>query len=525
VQVFDFGTQDEALYLVMEYVRGLDMGALLERDGVIPVARAISLFGQVLAALEEAHDLGIIHRDLKPENILVTRTQRGKDYVKVLDFGLAKLMEREEASAVTDRDLIVGTPYYMSPEQVRGDDVDARSDIYSIGALMYRVLTGEYPFTGTTPVVVLTRHLTDQPMAPTAVRPDLSLDPFIDEIILRCMSKDPGARYPDVGALMADLEELSFKPDSGIGRAPTSGPFDNVDLGPDTALRLRRSDVDRFERSLKKKHLARVVVLPLLLVGLFAAGIFVWAKGAAGARRVEQEPNNTAADATLIALGVPVTGFIGQRQSKTEPDKDLYTVRESPNPNGSTVVTVRATAIPNVDLQLSLLDRSGREIATANAGGVGDAEGIRRFHVTKPFLVSVGQVRPKDSLPVENVSDSYTLTVELETTAAGQETEPNENVTDANTFDASRGAVGYLDRPGDVDYWHVKGPAGRYRVQVEHSVELPLQWEIDGQEARSGLTLAPPARALLKIFRTDQSSADVAGAEQPYKISVTPIPR
>ena len=117
---------------------------------------------QVCDALSEAHEAGVVHRDLKPENLLVTRARDGHDVVKVLDFGLAKLRDSEELSQVTARGSLVGTPFYMSPEQIRGEDLDARSDLYSLGAVMYRMLTGEHPFTGTTPVAVLTQHLTEE---------------------------------------------------------------------------------------------------------------------------------------------------------------------------------------------------------------------------------------------------------------------------------------------------------------------------------------------------------------------------
>jgi serine/threonine-protein kinase len=126
VQTFDFGTFDGALYLVMEYVRGEDLGSIVRRDGALPWRRAAPILVQICGALGEAHELGIVHRDLKPENILVTRTKEGRDHVKVLDFGLAKLSEREEAAEVTGRGSIVGTPYYMSPEQIRGEALDHR---------------------------------------------------------------------------------------------------------------------------------------------------------------------------------------------------------------------------------------------------------------------------------------------------------------------------------------------------------------------------------------------------------------
>src|SRR5258706_6236938 len=156
VQVFDFGTAQGALYLIMEYVRGLDLAHVIQRDGPLPWSRAAPLLAQICGALQEAHELGIVHRDLKPENVLVTRSTAGRDYAKVLDFGLAKIDLPRLPTTDTGRQQIVGTPYFMSPEQIRGDDVDVRTDIYSFGALMFEVLTGDHVFSGSTAVGVLT---------------------------------------------------------------------------------------------------------------------------------------------------------------------------------------------------------------------------------------------------------------------------------------------------------------------------------------------------------------------------------
>src|SRR3954467_15816187 len=129
----------------MEYVRGADLARMIERDGPLPWNRAGPLLGQICSALQEAHELGFVHRDLKPENVLITRTTGGRDFAKVLDFGLAKLADAPKAASnETDRHAIVGTPYFMAPEQIRGDDVDARTDLYSLGALMFELLTGQH---------------------------------------------------------------------------------------------------------------------------------------------------------------------------------------------------------------------------------------------------------------------------------------------------------------------------------------------------------------------------------------------
>ena len=208
VQVFDFGTYQGALYLLMEYVRGLDLGRILRRDGPIPWPRCAPLLAQICGALQEAHELGIVHRDLKPENVLSTRTTRGHDYAKVLDFGLAKLERRGVPSAETARNAMVGTPYFMAPEQIRGDEVDARTDLYSFGALMFELLTGEHLYSGSTAVGVLTKHLTAEPDAPSMRAPKLGIPPAVDHLCRKALARDPADRWQSAGELAEAIEEI-----------------------------------------------------------------------------------------------------------------------------------------------------------------------------------------------------------------------------------------------------------------------------------------------------------------------------
>lgn len=326
VQVFDFGTARGALYLVMEFVRGRDIGSIVGRDGPLSFSRAAPLFGQIAAALGEAHERGVVHRDLKPENILVTRTYGGHDFVKVLDFGLAKLAERDDLVEDTGSSAIVGTPYYMSPEQIRGDPIDQRADIYSLGALMYRVLTGEQPFRAKSPVGVLTKHLTEPLMPPSVRRPDLDLPPELDAIIGRAMAKRRRERYGKVADVAADIAALyaSVEGHSAASRLSSAWLFPGavaasprevareIDYGIDSAIRLRRSDLDRYERSLRRRHWLRLLVVPAVLVAA-AAGVWFYLSYVAGQPlTAESEPNNSIGGANPIAAGKPVTGYLGK---------------------------------------------------------------------------------------------------------------------------------------------------------------------------------------------------------------------
>src|SRR5215510_1609781 len=219
VQVFDFGTAQGALYLIMEYVRGRDLARIIDRDGPMPWARAAPLLAQICGALSEAHELGIVHRDLKPENVLITRSTAGRDYAKVLDFGLAKLDQRNAPKRETERQAIVGTPYLMAPEQIRGDEVDARTDLYSFGALMFELLTGQHLYSGSTAVGVLTKHLTADADAPSARVPKMGIPPEVDRLCRKALQRDPDRRWQTAAELGAAIEQV-YAETIGEGTGP-----------------------------------------------------------------------------------------------------------------------------------------------------------------------------------------------------------------------------------------------------------------------------------------------------------------
>ena len=153
IQVFDFGrTTEGLLYIVMEYIQGKNLGELLEQGGPMEPARVEKIMGQVCGSLEEAHARGIVHRDLEPDNVVLTERAGQKDWVKVLDFGIAKRSSEEDKNEqkLTQQGMVLGTPPYMSPEQFTGKPIDARSDIYSLGIMAYEMLTGRLPFTANT---------------------------------------------------------------------------------------------------------------------------------------------------------------------------------------------------------------------------------------------------------------------------------------------------------------------------------------------------------------------------------------
>src|SRR6266576_2232048 len=195
---FDRGEAEGTYYIAMEYLSGRSLKELIVSRGPTPIRIAIDYTRQMLAALGFAHRHGIVHRDIKPHNVVVDADGR----LKVTDFGIA----RSGASQMTEVGSIIGTAQYLSPEQARGSPVDQRSDVYSVGIVLYEMLTGKVPFTGVTPLEIAMKHLSEVPVPPSEVRDDVPDD--LDLIALRALAKDPEDRYQTAAEMDADLERV-----------------------------------------------------------------------------------------------------------------------------------------------------------------------------------------------------------------------------------------------------------------------------------------------------------------------------
>ncbi|TAL25261.1 MAG: Stk1 family PASTA domain-containing Ser/Thr kinase [Frankiales bacterium] len=198
VPVFDTGTDDSGVpYIVMEFVDGRTLREVLTEEGRLLPQRALEVTADVCAALEAAHAAGIVHRDIKPGNVMLTRAGD----VKVMDFGIARAAA--DSSAMTQTAAVIGTAAYLSPEQARGEHVDARSDLYSTGCLLYELITGGPPFTGDSPVAVAYQHVREDPTPPSAYDETLSTE--VDAVVLKAMAKNPANRYQSAGEMREDL--------------------------------------------------------------------------------------------------------------------------------------------------------------------------------------------------------------------------------------------------------------------------------------------------------------------------------
>jgi serine/threonine-protein kinase len=231
VAIFDFGrTDDGQPYIVMEYLRGRDLGRVAQTEGPLPLRRVVDVLRQTLAALDEAHALGIVHRDLKPDNIVLEPMRSGLDFVKVVDFGLAKLVGGEAPvgrGALTRPGLVCGTPEYMSPEQGRGDELDGRSDLYSVGIVLFELLSGCQPFVADSAPKTLLLHLTEPPPDPRDVAPDRAIPAAFAELAMRALAKSREDRFQTAAAFADALEQALL---DGEGRSTLEPP-------PSTAVR------------------------------------------------------------------------------------------------------------------------------------------------------------------------------------------------------------------------------------------------------------------------------------------------
>ena len=197
VQVYDFGEQGDVAYIVMEFIEGRELRDFFEAREEFETGEAVRIMGELLDALEFAHEAGVIHRDVKPANVMLDAQRR----VKLADFGVARIQDGSDRSK---GGTLVGTPAFMSPEQISGSKVDRRTDLFSAGIVLYQLLTGAPPYAGDTVAEILRRVQSEEPFAPSALDPEV--DPVIEGVCLRAMARDPRRRYPSAEALREDLE-------------------------------------------------------------------------------------------------------------------------------------------------------------------------------------------------------------------------------------------------------------------------------------------------------------------------------
>lgn len=290
VQFFDFGELEGGeLFIVMEYIEGEDLGSLIDREGPLELARVDRILVQLAGSLHEAHQLGIVHRDLKPDNILLTERALQPDFVKVLDFGIARHQQEaqggEARTQLTMQGMVLGTPPYMSPEQFGEGSPDARSDLYSLGIILYEMLTGRLPFEAKTPWEWANRHLSEPPLQLDELERGRALPAYRRRAVMKALSKDPEERQRDVMELLAEFTGAANARESWL--EATQGAFAErsiVDARSDNLPIEEPGDDERSFEDFEEEELLPPLIEPpqlrravLFLAGLLAfvtAGVF-----------------------------------------------------------------------------------------------------------------------------------------------------------------------------------------------------------------------------------------------------------
>jgi eukaryotic-like serine/threonine-protein kinase len=263
VSVFDTGDQGDVHFIVMEYVEGRTLRDAIRAEGPLHPERAVEITEAVARGLSTAHGAGMVHRDIKPGNIMLT----GDGEVKVMDFGIART---STGDTLTQTAAVLGTASYLSPEQAQGESVDARSDIYSLGCVMYEMLTGRAPFTGDSPVAIAYKHVRDDPVPPSRVNPDIPAD--VEAIVLKAMAKNPANRYQSAEEMRQDLQRAA----QGLPTLATpvlAGDATQVLGGDDGTAVMEEAPPEEEER--RKRRWVPILVALLILALLGVAAFFL----------------------------------------------------------------------------------------------------------------------------------------------------------------------------------------------------------------------------------------------------------
>jgi serine/threonine-protein kinase len=273
VAVYDTGEDRTALgntpYIVMEYVEGETLRDVIRREGRLTPERAMSLSADVCGALDFSHRNGIVHRDVKPGNVMITP----EGAVKVMDFGIARAVS-DSAATMTSTAAVIGTAQYLSPEQARGEGVDARSDVYSVGCMLFELVTGAPPFTGDSPVAVAYQHVREDPRLPSSINPQVP--PELDAIVLKSMSKNPANRYQSAAEMRNDL--LRALAGQRVEATPVMGDAEKTTILAATPYGYDDEDDwddEEDARRRKRRIIAIVAALAVLLIGGIAAALLL----------------------------------------------------------------------------------------------------------------------------------------------------------------------------------------------------------------------------------------------------------
>ena len=480
VMVYDFGRYGELFYLVMELLEGEPLDGILTKVGPMDAERTTRILLQMCDSLKEAHDHGIVHRDLKPENVMVLHEGPHPDFIKILDFGLAKVEDVDDPYTIHSQKDIFGTPFYMSPEQIRAADVDGRSDIYSVGALAFRMLTGKQVFGDhKTTFDVLKAHLMQPAPRMREVAPEgIEIADALEDIVAKCLAKHPEDRFGDMGELHTALvgARRSNFADAGFSeeerrlieqRRQAGGPGADVIL-PRTMVsretRARLADEELLGRPVRRGKVAQALQFIFVIMLMFAGiGGAMWALGSGGIGQ-EKEPNDIPDQANQLDEHNVAKGAIGERRGNTKADRDCFRL---PPMQATDNLTLRVKGVPTMDLLVTVHDPAGVELARTSHRGLGDGELLANLDTSRnPATVCVTEDTEVGKVAGESLSDIYTLTATIAPRDGVYEREPNDQGR-TDELPAGRALTAALDGPKDRDVYSMQGAFDGRIVRVK----------------------------------------------------------
>ncbi len=332
VDVVDFGTSDGFAYLVMEHLDGESLRETLKRHGPLPWTRVLPMFLHICEALEAAHGKGVIHRDLKPSNCFRVRHASGDDFIKVCDFGLARIIDEDLPGGLLAGGVLLATPEYMAPELIRGAKPDPRVDIYGVGVLLYELLTGTCPFQSGKQTTVLAMQLLDTPIPPRRVAPEANIPSSVERVVMRSLSKDPEERYQSVADMRAALLD-----DTRVHKiVPAAEPNSRRRLSGPTTTRSFTAGV---------VPVARGGVGMTVALALIAAGLIGWVLAGTPGIGIAEGPQAPVVAPAVIAP-TPVFSEV-PTPSRPDPEPEPHVpTPEDPEPEEDPIPSVAPTPIP-----------------------------------------------------------------------------------------------------------------------------------------------------------------------------------
>jgi serine/threonine-protein kinase len=349
VDISDFGQlPDGTTYFVMEHLAGQALTKLIKQGGSIPMVDAIRIVRQIASALGAAHQVGVVHRDLKPDNIMLINRGGNPYFVKVLDFGIAKV--GGAASKLTKTGMVFGTPHYMAPEQAAGQAVDQRTDVYALGVIMYEMFTGKVPFDADTFMAILSKHMFEAPIPPSQQFADVKLG-AIEDVILKALAKKPEDRYQRMEELVEHLDTLASGGTIEIGGmssgvTPPGGLADALEPPSRTEMRISGVEGSDIPGRSTAPLIAGFIFLLLLGGGAAAAAFFVFAGGSSDPPPLVALPTDTA---PAIADSGPSVDAASQVVNDGEEEVARVEIRSEP---ASATVLIDGVLVGNTPLHL-----------------------------------------------------------------------------------------------------------------------------------------------------------------------------